>query len=265
MTDQAKGVASNLPAVEKPASPGVKATDEEGEKKLSNKELKELKKKEKAAKRAASKQASGISLEKQQQQATAKREKKQVQRETLAAKKNKSIEPVKNHTKKSTLFGHLETTEERRASLLAVSSAITSTGTSRITASGLVLPLFSCANINSTQAPANTPLGSTLSGSNTNLAALAHNEELETQQMISSLSIDDSSSFIPGISSVIPNTMAAQFTTQQSIASLKELLANRDMLHPAITSLTLDFALYKIIGSIPRCIAMLEASFPIGY
>ena len=236
------------------------ANAQEGEKPLSNKELKELKKKEKAAKRAASKQASGISIEKQQQQAAAKREKKQQQRDLLAAKKNKAADPVKHDTKKSTLFGHLETAEERRASLLAVSSAIASTGTSRITANGLVLPLLATTPAVAVSQPMSaSPLSSNLSGSNTNLAGLAHSEDFEAHQMLNSLSLDESSSFVPGISSVIPNTMTSQFTNQQSIASVKELIANREMLHPAITSLTLDYAFYKIIGSIPRCIAMLEA------
>ncbi|CDO95708.1 unnamed protein product [Kluyveromyces dobzhanskii CBS 2104] len=244
-----------------PVAKTVKAPAESNkEKPLTNKELKELKKKEKAEKRAASKQASGISIEKQQQQATAKREKKQQQREILAAKKNKAADPVRHDIKRSTLFGHLETTEERRASLLAVSSAITSTGASRITANGLFLPMLATTISSSTSQPsAGSQLSSNLSGSNTNLAGLAHAEDFEAHQMFNSLSLDDSSTFVPGTSSIIPNTITSQFTNQQTLASVKELVTNREMLHPAITSLTLDFALYKIIGSIPRCIAMLEA------
>lgn len=227
---------------------------------LTNKELKELKKKEKAAKRAANKQSIGISLEKQQQQAAAKREKKQQQRELLAAKKNKSVEVVKHNDKKSTLFGHLETTEERRTSLLALLSVITSLGASKITAMGLVLPMLSTTlAAASSQPTSGSQLSAGLSGSNTNLQSLAHSEDYEAQQMLNSLSLDESSTLVPGTSSIIPNTIASQFTSQQSLASVKELIANRDMLHPAISSLTLDYALYKIIGSIPRCIAMMEA------
>lgn len=40
---------------------------------------------------------------------------------------------------------------------------------------------------------------------------------------------------------------------------MKELLTNKDLIHPAILRLTSNLANYKIVGSIPRCIAMLEA------
>ena len=117
-----------------------------GERQLSNKELKELKKKEKAAKRAAQKQANGISIEQQKQQAEAKKQKKQQQREKQQKeqqKKQKKSDPSakpKRSVKKTTLFGHLETTEERRATILAITSAISSPKASRITAAGLMVP-----------------------------------------------------------------------------------------------------------------------------
>lgn len=235
-------------------------SNDESTKKLTNKELKELKKKEKAAKRAASKQASGISIEKQQQQAAAKREKKQQQREQMTTKKNKANKPEVHDVKKSTLFGHLETAEERRASLLAVSSTIAITGSSRITASGLYMPLLTSGSLASTATIGSSQLTATSSmGSGTNLASLGQAEDAETHQLFSYLSLDDNSTFVPGTSSIIPNTFANHITNQHSLASVKELVINRDLLHPAISLLTSDFALYKIIGSIPRCIAMLDA------
>ena len=64
-------------------------------KKLSNKELKELKKLEKGAKRSAKKQASGITVEQQQVQAQAKREKKQQQREKQVQEQKKKEDKKK--------------------------------------------------------------------------------------------------------------------------------------------------------------------------
>lgn len=69
---------------------------------LSNKELKELKKKEKAAKRAAQKEAAGVSPE-QQQQLAQKADKRKAKKEPAPAPKTAS------------LFSHLETLAQRRA------------------------------------------------------------------------------------------------------------------------------------------------------
>ncbi|AMD18816.1 HBL086Cp [Eremothecium sinecaudum] len=226
------------------------------EKKLSNKELKELKKKEKAAKRSAKKQASGITVEQQQQQAQIKREKKQLQREQQLAGnkkgKNNKSEP-KYASKKSTLFGHLETTEDRRASFLAVTSAICSNGASKITATGLMLPTVATAltvnNTNITPPPGHIPVASGAPPNAIDVAA----------QMLANVSMDDEASFFPGTSSVIPLTLEGSLKNSQLISSVKELVANKDLLHPAIALLTSEFASYKIVGSIPRCLAMLEA------
>lgn len=234
------------------------ATDE---KKLSNKELKELKKKEKAAKRAAKKEASGISIEKQQQQAQSKREKKQYQREQQLngkkAKNSATAQPIK--VKKSTLFGHLETTEERRASLLAVTSAISSFKAAKITAAGLALPIAANA-IAGSHAPTSSPLSASLSTSSQASSANASSEGSanDTNQLLASLSLDDESSLLPGTSSVIPNTIAESFNNPQLVSQVKELIANRELLHPATSLLTSHIASYKIVGSIPRCLAMLE-------
>lgn len=231
------------------------------EKKLSNKELKELKKKEKAAKRAAKKEASGISIEKQQQQAQSKREKKQYQREQQLngkkAKNSATAQPIK--VKKSTLFGHLETTEERRASLLAVTSAISSFKAAKITAAGLALPIAANA-IAGSHAPTSSPLSASLSTSSQASSANASSESSanDTNQLLASLSLDDESSLLPGTSSVIPNTIAESFNNPQLVSQVKELIANRELLHPATSLLTSHIASYKIVGSIPRCLAMLE-------
>lgn len=98
----------------KPPKPADASTD--AEKKLSNKELKELKKKEKAAKRAAQKEAAGISPEQQQQIAQQKIDKKKQQATNTNLKKQLSQAVVKDEVKKiPALFSHLETREQRYA------------------------------------------------------------------------------------------------------------------------------------------------------
>lgn len=66
-------------------------------------------------------------------------------------------------------------------------------------------------------------------------------------------------SVVPGISSVVPNTLEKAFASNDLIPSVKEILLNKEYIHPAIYLLTTNIAHYKIVGSIPRCIAMLEA------
>ncbi|CAI4038778.1 hypothetical protein SMKI_06G1260 [Saccharomyces mikatae IFO 1815] len=281
----------------KQAAPTITSTDN-GEKKLTNKELKELKKQEKAAKRAAMKQANGISIEQQQQQAQMKKEKKQLQREQQQKReqKQKSANKKKQNelnVKKSTLFGHLETTEERRATILALTSAVSSPKTSRITAAGLMVPVVASALSGSNVLTASSlmPMGSnassaaltaapasattTISTSSTAPSAGSNSASTNTptaiQQEIASASASDVAktlasisleagefSVIPGISSVIPTVLEQSFDSSSLVSSVKELLLNKDLIHPSILLLTSHLAHYKIVGSIPRCIAMLE-------
>ncbi|AET38323.1 translation initiation factor eIF2B subunit delta Ecym_2610 [Eremothecium cymbalariae DBVPG len=235
-------------------NPASKDPDGSDEKKLSNKELKDLKKKEKAAKRAAQKQASGITVEQQKQQAQLKKEKKQQQREQQLSgnKKGKNNKPpTSDISRKSTLFGHLETTEERRASLLAVTSAISSVRSSKITATGLMIPTVS--HMLSSSIPTVPP-------SVTHSTSSAGSQTADsTVQVLTNVSVDDDSSFVPGTSSVISLAMEENFKNSQLVSSVKELVANKDLLHPTVALLTSEFASYKIVGSIPRCLAMMEA------
>lgn len=94
----------------------------------SNKELKELKKKEKAAKRAAQKEAQGLTPEQQKimaQQKMEKLEKAKHQASNTNLKKQLSQAVVKNdHMKIPSLFSHLETREQRYASSPTVSHIV---------------------------------------------------------------------------------------------------------------------------------------------
>lgn len=250
------------------AAPRTESTETDG--KLSNKELKERKKLEKAAKRSARKQANGITPELQQQQAEAKKAKKQKQREKQqSARENTGAKAnVSTRQKKSTLFGHLETTEQRRATILALSSAISSPKASRVTAAGLMVPVIATAlavpgsegSITSSEAtPGNSAL---ISGGATAIAGTATTDDpaLEMAKSLVNLSLESQrSSVVPGITSVIPNTMEKSLQEAPLLPSIKELLINKDLIHPAISLLTSHVASYKIVGSIPRCIAMLEA------
>ncbi|SCV04437.1 LANO_0G10198g1_1 [Lachancea nothofagi CBS 11611] len=238
------------------------ASSSSTESKLSNKELKELKKKEKAAKRAAQKEASGISVEKQQQQAQQKREKKQTQRDvhSTGSKKGKLVAPVPL-VKEATLYGHLETTEERRAYLLAVTSAISSSQASKITAAGLMLPHLASA-ISGTYVPTTSAIGAappSVGNTSHTMTTAAEPSVSEIAQILATMSVDDEASMVPGTSTVIPQTLLKSISHPHLNSSIKELIVNRNLLHPAIAQLTSEIAGYKIIGSIPRCLAMLEA------
>lgn len=103
-----------------------KSVETSEEKKLSNKELKELKKKEKAAKRAAQKEANGISPEQQEKLAEQKREKKQQQTTNSNLKKQLIQTVIKDDSKKKvpTLFSHLETREQRNAASPSISHIV---------------------------------------------------------------------------------------------------------------------------------------------
>ncbi|SCU82136.1 LADA_0C03224g1_1 [Lachancea dasiensis] len=243
---------------------GTPVSTSSGETKLSNKELKELKKKEKAAKRAAQKEASGISVEAQQQQAQQKREKKHNQREqqqqAINSKKGKLVAPV-SVVKESTLYGHLETTEERRAALLAVTSAISSSHGPKITAAGLMHP-----HAASTGAAGHVASGSAIASAASSAGSQAHSlttaaeqSTLEVAQSLATMALEDEYSMVPGTSTVIPHTLLKSISHPHLNSSIKELIVNRHLIHPAIIELTSDIAGYKIIGSVPRCLAMLEA------
>ncbi|QHS73394.1 translation initiation factor eIF2B subunit delta [Saccharomyces paradoxus] len=295
---EAKSRSATPPSKAKQATPTTAAAGN-GDKKLTNKELKELKKQEKAAKRAAMKQANGISIEQQQQQAQMKKEKKQLQREQQQKREQKQKNANKKkqnerNVKKSTLFGHLETTEERRATILALTSAVSSPKTSRITAAGLMVPVVASAlsGSNVLTASSLTPMGSNAAStasataptsaaatipasSNTTTSAgtssVSTNTPTAIQQEIASSSASDIAktlasisleggefNVIPGISSVIPTVLEQSFDSSNLVSSVKELLLNKDLIHPSILLLTSHLAHYKIVGSIPRCIAMLE-------
>ncbi|CAI6520378.1 AIS_HP2_G0019680.mRNA.1.CDS.1 [Saccharomyces cerevisiae] len=295
---EAKSGPTTLSSKAKQAATAATGAAANGEKKLTNKELKELKKQEKAAKRAAMKQANGMSIEQQQQQAQMKKEKKQSQREQQQKREQKLKNASKKKqnersVKKSTLFGHLETTEERRATILALTSAVSSPKTSRITAAGLMIPVVASAlsGSNVLTASSLTPMGSSTASApaaavpasataptiapSTVLSAASTSTSTNTstaiQQEISSSSASDVAktlasisleagefSVIPGISSVIPTVLEQSFDSSSLVSSVKELLLNKDLIHPSILLLTSHLAHYKIVGSIPRCIAMLE-------
>lgn len=94
---------------------------------LTNKELKELKKQEKAAKRAAQKEAQGFTPEQQQQMAQQKKDKleKSKQATNTNLKKQLSQAVVKDDEMKiPLLFSHLETREQRYASSPTVSHIV---------------------------------------------------------------------------------------------------------------------------------------------
>ncbi|KAL6453144.1 GCD2 Translation initiation factor eIF-2B subunit delta [Candida maltosa Xu316] len=116
----------------KPVSAETPAT-ENGEKKLTNKELKELKKKEKAAKRAAQKEANGITPEQQKKLAEQKRKQQQQAQQQAAAAASASASAVKKQLNQAiikeerrvpALFGHLETREQRNAASPTISNIV---------------------------------------------------------------------------------------------------------------------------------------------
>lgn len=104
----------------------AKPAEPEGEKKLSNKELKELKKKEKAAKRAAQKEKNGITVEQQRQLADEKKKLSQSAASNTASNLKKQLNQTLTRTDKKVphLFGHLETREQRNASSPAISHIV---------------------------------------------------------------------------------------------------------------------------------------------
>lgn len=261
MSDTAAKEVNATPAATDP-------TTTPGGKKLTNKELKELKKQEKAAKRSAKKQASGISVEQQQAQAQAKRDKKQHQREKqqqeLKKKETQQQKLLNNkNVKKTSLFSHLETTEERRATLLAIGSALNSPRAARITASGLMVPVvasaLSGAKVYTTSNLAHNVAQTTdITSSSTETGS--ENNTVDLAKSLASLSLENNDvNVVPGVSSIIPDALKKSLDSPELVSSIKELLVNKDFIHPVISQLTFNLAIYKIVGSIPRCIAMLEA------
>ena len=267
--DKKPEAAAQAPEAAKAASPAAPAAPagDAAAKKLSNKELKELKKQEKAAKRAAKKQASGITVEQQQVQAQAKREKKQQQREKQVQEQKKKEEKKRKlldnkATKKTSLFSHLETTDERRATLLAIGSALNSPRASRITAAGLMVPVVASA-LSGAQVYTTSNFASELTTPNDSsadaAAAAANTVDLAKSLANISLESKNETNIVPGVSSIIPHALEKSLETPQLVQSIKEMLINKDFIHPVISSLTFNLAIYKIVGSIPRCMAMLEA------
>lgn len=113
----AKEAKAGSPAPAMPLSPAAK---------LSNKELKELKKKEKAAKRAAEKEALGITPEQQQQLAAQKKEKKQQTATNTNLRKQLDLSVIKDGNRKKipAIFSHLETREQRNAGSPSISHIV---------------------------------------------------------------------------------------------------------------------------------------------
>lgn len=128
MTDQANEVKDATPQPTGSTAPADSSytTTETGEKKLSNKELKELKKKEKAAKRAAQKTAIGITPEQQQKIAQQKMEKKKQQTATVTNLKKQLDQTLIKPERRAVpaLFGHLETREQRNAASPTISHIV---------------------------------------------------------------------------------------------------------------------------------------------
>lgn len=109
-------------AEEKPRPEANEADSQEA--KLSNKQLKELKKKEKAAKRSAHKEALGISAEQQEQLAQQKIDKKKQTTNTTLKKQLSQAVYKQEVTKIPALFSHLETREQRNAQSPTVSHIV---------------------------------------------------------------------------------------------------------------------------------------------
>lgn len=99
------------------------ASSQPEKKALTNKELKELKKQEKAAKRSAKKVAIGISPEQQQQIAQQKIEKKKAATATQV-KKQLDQTVIKDVKKIPSMFSHLETREQRNAASPTISHIV---------------------------------------------------------------------------------------------------------------------------------------------
>ncbi|OBA26751.1 IF-2B-domain-containing protein [Hanseniaspora valbyensis NRRL Y-1626] len=232
---------------------------------LSNKELKEWKKKEKAAKRLAKKaQQSGQTVQEKENEAILLKEKKQQQKllqiqqekirvqkqkikqEQEAIAKKKKLEAQKermlNSSQKSNLFGHLETAQERKSSLLALSSVITSSKFGKITAQGLALPSLSYLSDKS--------ISHTVSSSSGKITE--HSDLNEST---------NSADYLVNLSTILPSSVKKDLDTHTNELSsqLKDLIITIDIIHPSVLKLTDSYASYKIVGSTPRCLALIDA------
>lgn len=232
---------------------------------LSNKELKEWKKKEKASKRLAKKaQQSGQTVQEKEQEAILLKEKKQQQKllqmqqekikqqkqkvkqekEALAKQRKLEVQKQKmlSSSQKSNLFGHLETAQERKSSLLALSSVITSSKFGKITAQGLALPSLSYLT-DKTVFQGTTSVGS---------KSVDHSEVID---------ISNSSDYLVNLSTILPSSVKKDLDTHTNELSsqIKDLIITKSLIHPSVLKLTDSYASYNIVGSTPRCLALIDA------
>ncbi|CEP22473.1 unnamed protein product [Cyberlindnera jadinii] len=99
---------------EKPVEKTNASQAEEGEKKLTNKELKELKKRQKLEKRAARKESSGIPNQADEKAAKGKQKSQQQQQQQAShGVISRGLKQEVNTLKKVSLFSHLESKEQR--------------------------------------------------------------------------------------------------------------------------------------------------------
>ena len=231
---------------------------------LSNKELKEWKKKEKAAKRLAKKaEQSGQTVEEKEEEAKLLKEKKQQQKlqqmqqekirlqkqkikqeqEAIAKKKKLEAEKLKrlNTSERSNLFGHLETAKERKSSLLALSSVITSSKLGKITAQGLAV-------------------GSLNYLAHQNVSSIE--DQKDNKQDTSDLfDLPNSADYLVNLSTILPSSVKQDLDDHSNELSsqIKDMIITRDMIHPEVLKLTDSYASYNIVGSTPRCLALIDA------
>ena len=231
---------------------------------LSNKELKEWKKKEKAAKRLAKKaEQSGQTVEEKEEEAKLLKEKKQQQKiqqmqqekirlqkqkmkqeqEAIAKKKKLESEKLKrlNTSERSNLFGHLETAKERKSSLLALSSVITSSKLGKITAQGLAV-------------------GSLNYLTHQNVSSISQQED-NKQEVSDLFDLPNSADYLVNLSTILPSSVKQDLDDHSNELSsqIKDMIITRDMIHPEVLKLTASYASYNIVGSTPRCLALIDA------
>ncbi|XBW35025.1 hypothetical protein QEN19_000590 [Hanseniaspora menglaensis] len=231
---------------------------------LSNKELKEWKKKEKAAKRLAKKaQQTGQTVQEKEEEAILLKEKKQQQKllqmqqekirlqkqkikqEQEAINKKKKLEAQKlkmlNSSQKSNLFGHLETAQERKSSLLALASIISSSNFGKITAQGLALPSLTH-----------------LFDQSVSHVGTSSGAKTDDSDLSSSASAAD---YLVNMSTILPASVKKDLDTHTNELSsqIKDLIISQDLIHPTVLKLTGSYASYNIVGSTPRCLALIDA------
>lgn len=230
---------------------------------LSNKELKEWKKKEKASKRLAKKaQQSGQTVQEKEEEAMLLKEKKQQQKlmqmqqekiklqkqkvkqekEALAKQRRVEVQKQKmlSSSQKSNLFGHLETAQERKSSLLALASVITSSKFGKITAQGLALPSLSYLTDKAvSQGTAGNKSGD-------------HNDVLDATS---------SADYLVNLSTILPSSVKRDLDTHTNELSsqIKDLIITKSLIHASVLKLTDAYASYNIVGSTPRCLALIDA------